>query len=72
MVSMPRFKLITTIGTPWLVINYQYELQPSTFEHAVHCLIEHNLDLSVSHANYRNDATARLSMMQLFYKFITL
>tara|TARA_R110000772_G_C12937124_1_gene400497 strand:- start:40 stop:267 length:228 start_codon:yes stop_codon:yes gene_type:complete len=37
------------------VINYQEQLQPGTFEHAVHYLIEHKLDLSVFHPKVRND-----------------
>lgn len=32
-----------------VVINYQEQLQPGTFEHAVHYLIEHKLGLSVFH-----------------------
>jgi hypothetical protein len=43
------------------VINYQEQLQPGTFEHAVHYLIEHKLDLSVFHPKYRNDDTGRLA-----------
>jgi hypothetical protein len=30
-----------------VVINYQEQLQPGTFEHAVHYLIEHKLDLNI-------------------------
>ena len=29
------------------VINFEDQLQPDTFEHALHYLIEHRLDLSV-------------------------
>jgi hypothetical protein len=43
-----------------VVINYQEQLQPGTFEHAVHYLSEHKLDLSVFHPKYRNDDTGRL------------
>lgn len=38
-----------------VVINYQEQLQTGTFEHVVHYLIEHKLDLSVFHPKYRND-----------------
>ncbi|MGY0552905.1 transposase [Vreelandella sp. 2A-K22] len=44
-----------------VVINYQDQLQLGTFEHAVHYLIEHKLDVSVFHPKYRNDATGRLA-----------
>ena len=44
-----------------VVINYQDQLQPGTFEYAVHYLIEHKLDLSVFHPKYRNGATGRLA-----------
>ena len=39
----------------------RFKLQPGTFEHAVHYLIEHKFDLSVFHPKYRNDATGRLA-----------
>ena len=44
-----------------VVINYQEQLQPGTFERAVHYLIEHKLDLSVFHPKYRNEDTDRLA-----------
>nr|WP_244287621.1 transposase [Halomonas nigrificans] len=58
---MPRFKAYNYDLNAMVVINYQDQLQPSTFEHAVHYLIEHKLDLSVFHPQYRNDATGRLA-----------
>jgi len=39
---------------PMVVFNYQEQLQPGTFEHAAHYLIEHKLDLLVFHPRYRN------------------
>lgn len=42
-----------------LVINYEDQLQPGTFEHALHYLVEHRLDLSVFAPCYRNDETGR-------------
>ncbi|MCD6436932.1 MAG: transposase [Halomonas sp.] len=58
---MPRFKAYNYDHNAMVVINYQDQLQPGTFEHAVHYLIEHKLDLSVFHPQYRNDATGRLA-----------
>ncbi len=58
---MPRFKVYNYDQNAMVVINYQDQLQPGTFEHAVHYLIEHKLALSVFHPKYRNDATGRLA-----------
>ncbi|UQI42167.1 hypothetical protein [Vreelandella venusta] len=54
---MPRFKAYNYDQNAMVVINYQDQLQPGTFEHALYYLIEHKLDLSVFHSLYRNDAT---------------
>lgn len=51
---MPRFKPYNYDQSAMVVINYQDQLQPGTFEHAVHYLIEHKLDLSVFHPKYRH------------------
>ena len=37
---MPRFKHYNYDQDTMVVINYQEQLQPGTFEHAVHYLIE--------------------------------
>lgn len=58
---MPRFKVYNYDQNAMVVINYQDQPQPGTFEHAVHYLIEHKLDLSVFHPGYRNDKTGRLA-----------
>ena len=58
---MPRFKAYNYDQNAMVVINYQDQLQPGTFEHAVYYLIEHKLDLSVFHPKYRNDATGRMA-----------
>ena len=56
---MPRFKPYDYSQHSMVVINYQEQLQPGTFEYAVHYLIEHKLDLSVFHPRCANDATGR-------------
>jgi len=58
---MPRFKHYNYDQDAMVVINYQEQLQPGTFEHGVHYLIEHKLDLSVSPPRYRNEDTGRLA-----------
>ena len=58
---MPRFKHYNYGQDAMVVINYQEQLQPGTFEHAVHYLIEHKLDLSVFHPKYPHDDTGRLA-----------
>ena len=58
---MPRFKHYNYDQDSMVVINYQEQLQPGTFEHAIHYLIEHKLDLSVFHPKYRNEDTGRLA-----------
>jgi len=42
-----------------IVINYKEQLQPGTFEHAIHYLIEHKLDLSIFDSFYNNDDNGR-------------
>jgi len=42
-----------------VVINYQEQLQPGTFEHAIHFLIENKLDLSIFYPRYKNDDGGR-------------
>lgn len=36
-----------------VVINFQDQLQPGTFEHAIHYLVENNFDLSVYFSAYK-------------------
>jgi hypothetical protein len=43
---MPRFKHYNYDQDTMVVINYREQLQPGTFEHAVHYLIGHKLDLT--------------------------
>lgn len=56
---MPKFKPYNYDQHAMVVINYQEQLQPGTFEHAVHYLIDHKLDLSVFFPRYQNDDTGR-------------
>ena len=42
-----------------VVINLQDQIQPGTFEHAVHYLVDHKLELSCFDAVYKNDEYGR-------------
>ncbi|MCR6654168.1 MAG: hypothetical protein NVV73_22985 [Cellvibrionaceae bacterium] len=56
---MPNFIPYDLNQFEMVVINYLDQLQPGTFEHVIHHLIEHRLDLSVFFPAYQNDATGR-------------
>jgi transposase len=51
---MPRFKPIDK-GLKLLPVDFDKQVQPGSFEHALCHLIDHELDLSEFHARYRND-----------------
>ena len=42
-----------------LVINFEEQLQPGTFEYAIHHLIDNKLDLSIFHPKFKNNDTGR-------------
>jgi len=56
---MPKFKPYNYNQTSMVVINYQDQLQPGTFEYAIHYLIDQKLDLSIFNPNYKNDDCGR-------------
>ena len=56
---MPMFKPYDYNQTVMVVINYQDQLRPGTFEHALHHLIGSKLDLSIFYPGYRNDNGGR-------------
>jgi len=41
------------------MVNYQDQLQPGTFEHAIHHLIDNSLDISVFYPKYKNESGGR-------------
>ena len=53
---MPRYKHIDT-EPKLLPVDLARQLLPGTFEHAVHHLIEHELDLSAFDARFHNETT---------------
>jgi len=44
---MPKFIPYDPSQSKMVVVNYADQLQPGTFEHAIHFLIEQKLDLSI-------------------------
>ena len=56
---MPKFKHYNYDQTAMVVINYRDQLQPGTFEYAIHHLVDNKLDLSVFFPNYNNDDGGR-------------
>ena len=56
---MPKFIPVDYNQSSMVVINFQDQLQPGTFEHAIHHLIDKRLDLSIFYPNYQNDDICR-------------
>ncbi len=56
---MPKFIPYDHNQSSLIVINYQDQLQPGTFEHAIHHLVDKKLDISIFYPNYQNDETGR-------------
>jgi len=53
---MARYKHIDT-SPRFLAVDFQRQLLPGTFEHALNHLIDHELDLSGFDTRFNNDAT---------------
>lgn len=56
---MPKFISYDYNQSTMVVINFEEQLQPGTFEHAIHHLIDNNLDMSVFYPRVKNDDTGR-------------
>lgn len=56
---MPKYISYNYDQHSMVVINYKEQLQPGTFEHAIHFLIENKLDLTIFYPNYKNDDSGR-------------
>ncbi len=56
---MPNFKHYDYNQNAMVVINFQDQIQPDTFEFALHELIEHHIDLSAFYDIYNNDRGGR-------------
>lgn len=53
---MARYKPVD-LCPRFLAVDLEKQLLPGSFAHAVHHLLDHDFDLSVFDARYRNDAT---------------
>ena len=58
---MAKFKHYDYNQMSMVVINYLEQIQPGTFEFALHYLISEKLDLSAFHKPYKNDAEGHLA-----------
>ena len=56
---MPKFKSFNYDQISMIVVNFRDQLQPGTFEHAVHHLVDNKLDLSIFYPKYQNDDVGR-------------
>lgn len=56
---MPNFKKYSYDQTTMVVINFEEQLRPGTFEFTLHHLIDSRIDLSAFHQKYHNDAGGR-------------
>ena len=56
---MPNFKKYDYNQDAMVVINYEQQLQPNTFEFTLHHLIDNHVDLSAFYDKYKNDEGGR-------------
>ncbi len=56
---MPNFKKYDYSQDAMLVINFEQQLQPHTFEYTLHHLIENHIDLSPFYKHYKNSSGGR-------------
>ncbi len=56
---MPNFKKYDYNQTAMVVVNFEEQIQPNTFEFTLHHLIDNYIDLSAFHNKYKNDDGGR-------------
>lgn len=56
---MPNFKKYSYSQSAMVVINFEEQLQPGTFEFTLHKLIDNHIDLSAFYEKYSNDGGGR-------------
>lgn len=56
---MPNFKKYNYNQDTMIVINFEQQLQPNTFEYTLHHLIDKHIDLSLFYDKYSNDQGGR-------------
>ena len=57
---MPNFKKYNYDQTAMVVINFEEQLQPSTFEFTLHRLIDNHIDLSAFYEKYKNETNFKI------------
>ena len=56
---MPNFKKFNYQQDAMVVVNFEEQIQPNTFEYTLHKLIDEHLDLSVFYDHYHNESGGR-------------
>ncbi|GAB5453191.1 MAG: IS1182-like element ISMac1 family transposase [Halioglobus sp.] len=56
---MPNFKPYDYNQTAMVVVNFEEQLQPGTFEFTLHHLVDNHIDLSAFYDKYRNEGGGR-------------
>ncbi|MEQ3702686.1 transposase [Thalassolituus sp.] len=56
---MPHFKTYDYDQSAMVVINFEEQLQPNTFEFTLHKLIDDHIDLSAFQDKYKNNKGGR-------------
>ena len=56
---MPNFKKYNYDQDTMIVVNFEEQLQPNTFEYTLHKLIDNHIDLSAFYEKYSNDSGGR-------------
>ena len=56
---MPNFKKYSYDQSAMVVINFEQQLRPNTFEFTLHHLIDNHIDLSAFYVKYKNDGGGR-------------
>jgi hypothetical protein len=52
---MPRFKPVHYDQTLLIPLSFSQQIFPGSFEHTLHHIVDHELDLSIFDSHYRND-----------------
>ena len=53
---MPRYKEANYAQGQFIPIQFEHQIMPGSFEHALSYVVDHKLDLTRFHALYHNDA----------------
>lgn len=56
---MPKFKDYDYKQTVMIPVAFDHQILPGTFEHSIHYLVDHELDLTIFHHRFKNDDKGR-------------